>query len=71
MEKFAWGVYFLEPETDEVFFSVLDIDNHGGELSWNKVVEKTLPLIGELNKRGVFPFSVRSSGGQGVHVNSV
>lgn len=63
------GVYLIAPETSEVSFSVLDIDNHGGELSWDEVVEKTLPLVGELKKHGVFPFSVRSSGGQGVHVN--
>ena len=62
------GVYLFEPNTDEVFFATLDIDNHGGELLWKEVTQKVLPIIDELKNCNLSPFLVRSGGGHGIHI---
>ena len=48
--------------------AVLDIDNHDGALTWNEVVARTLPLLGDLIGAGLKPVCFRSSGGSGIHV---
>jgi len=48
--------------------AVLDIDDHDGELGWERVVERVLPLYRALIDEGLKPIPFRSGGGKGIHL---
>lgn len=60
------AIYLFSGETTRL--AALDIDNHGPELNWQGVAERTLPLLEDLQARGMKPFVVRSGGGSGIHI---
>ncbi len=60
------AVFPVEGEATRI--AVLDIDNHGEELPWDRVVEAVRPLCSGLVGEGFKPLVFRSGGGAGIHV---
>lgn len=64
----ACGAAPIRPGESTTRAAVLDLDSHGGESSWEEVLEAVTDVECELIERGMRPRSFRSSGGRGAHV---
>ena len=64
------GIYlFDKPGAEVVHFATLDLDDHVGTVGWDGVVCVAEKLSQVLTKHGMHPFSVRSGGGNGIHLH--
>lgn len=64
----AYGATPIAPGTSTTRVSVLDLDSHGGETSWEDMAHAAIELIDEMHGRGLRPRAFRSSGGKGIHL---
>lgn len=63
----ARGVCPMEPG-DTTCSAILDLDDHGGEMSWKEMAEVAMHITKQFARYGLFATPWRSSGGSGVHL---
>lgn len=64
----AIGVVPMLAGTKTTRIALLDLDSHGGEVSWFSMQRHGIVLAETAVQHGLFPIPFRSSGGKGIHI---
>jgi len=62
------GVPFIRQGESVTLAAMLDLDNHGGEVEWEDMVDLAVTLINALAEQGLYAMPYRSGGGNGVNL---
>lgn len=60
--------YLMTPGTSVTHLAVLDLDDHARELSWKEIKKTAAKIIKKANRQGLNAWTIRSGGGQGIHI---